>query len=210
MSENVLPKGVDHIVLATPHLEATVTRFADLTGVRPVEGGSHPGKGTKNHLVGLGEGAYLELIGLDPDQPDVADVAFGVDRLEREAIVTFAVGTDDINATVAAAIGAGHDPGPVTAGSRSTPDGRAIDWRITLPTPGQVSVVPFVIDWGDTVHPSMGLPHVVVERFALSHPDPDTATAAMLALGFVVAVQWASTPRIELSVSGPGGTAAYG
>lgn len=50
-------------------LTQAVASFAGLTGVQPVSGGSHQGMGTTNFLVGLGAGAYLEIIGPDPNQP---------------------------------------------------------------------------------------------------------------------------------------------
>ena len=40
------------------------------------------GMGTTNFLIGLGAGAYLEIIGPDPDQPQpVGGRWFGIDRL---------------------------------------------------------------------------------------------------------------------------------
>jgi hypothetical protein len=63
---------IDHVVLAVPNLADGVAEFRRLIGVDPVIGGSHTNLGTANYLVGLGGGAYLEIIGPDPDQPDPA------------------------------------------------------------------------------------------------------------------------------------------
>src|SRR5690606_39555562 len=56
-------------------LEAGVAAVEEATGVRAIPGGSHPGRGTANFLLGLAptgwpEGAhtYLEILGPDPQQ----------------------------------------------------------------------------------------------------------------------------------------------
>jgi Glyoxalase-like domain len=56
---------LDHIMLAAPDLEAAVVDFEQRTGVRPSEGGRHPGQGSRNVLATLGNGCYLEIIGPD-------------------------------------------------------------------------------------------------------------------------------------------------
>lgn len=49
------PAVLDHLVHATPDLDRTLAEIAALTGVRPVPGGSHPGRGTLPHgLKGRG------------------------------------------------------------------------------------------------------------------------------------------------------------
>jgi hypothetical protein len=73
---------IDHIVLAVPDLADGAAGFAGLTGVRPTRGGRHADLGTANFLVGLGVGAYLEVIGPDPDRPDPGRPRpFGIDDL---------------------------------------------------------------------------------------------------------------------------------
>jgi hypothetical protein len=74
---------IDHIVYGVPRrLAQAVAWFTGLTGAQPARGGSHEGMGTANFLIGLGAGAYLEIIGPDPDQPQpVGGRWFGIDRL---------------------------------------------------------------------------------------------------------------------------------
>ena len=150
---------MDHIVYAVPRrLMQAVAWFAGLTGVQPVPGGSHHGRGTANFLVGLGAGAYLEIIGPDPDQPQPAGGRwFGIDRLTAPRIVTWAIRTADIDGSVAAAKALGYDPGQPTSMSRRTDAGDVLRWRLTPP---QIELnngrVPFLIDWGQ--HPAPNKP----------------------------------------------------
>ena len=84
--------GIDHIVLAVPDLADGVAGFEGLTGVRPV-GRSHEGLGTANFLVGLGVGAYLEIIGPDPDRPRPGRPRpFGIDDLTASGSLRGAFG----------------------------------------------------------------------------------------------------------------------
>ena len=116
---------IDHIVYGVPRrLAQAVAWFADLTGAQPARGGSHEGMGTANFLIGLGAGAYLEIIGPDPDQPQpVGGRWFGIDRLTAPRIVTWAIRTADIDGSVAAARASGHDPGKPTTMTRRSDAG---------------------------------------------------------------------------------------
>jgi hypothetical protein len=105
---------IDHIVYGVPRrLAQAVAWFAGLTGAQPARGGSHEGMGTANFLIGLGAGAYLEIIGPDPDQPQpVGGRWFGIDRLTAPRIVTWAIRTADIDGSVTAARAFGLRPRP--------------------------------------------------------------------------------------------------
>lgn len=192
MNRPAAPAEVDHFVYAVPDLDDAVARFAERTGVRPAPGGSHPGWGTRNRLVGLGDGAYLELAGPDPGQPDPdRPRTFGVDTRDRPTLVTWAVRVSGIAAVVERARAAGFDPGPVRAMSRRTPDGTLLEWQLTDPagTPA-AGLVPFLIDWGATPHPTSGpLPRLRLRRWRLTAPDPGAIQGALAALGAPAAAE---------------------
>ena len=172
---------LDHLVYATPDLEESVRSITKLTGVRPVEGGPHPGLGTRNHLLGLGELRYLEIIGPDPEQPEPERPRpFGIDDLAEPRLAAWAVRAADIEARVARSRAQGYDPGPIEPLSRRTPDGDVLRWRLTFP---YEAVVPFLIDWGRTPHPARRLPVVPLTGFAGRHPDPADVRTRLAALG---------------------------
>src|SRR5439155_25281477 len=176
---------LDHLVLAAPDLRQAVADFAAATGVQPAPGGSHVGFGTANHLVDLGRGGYLEIIGPDPSQPDPEQPRpFGIDDLDTARVVTWAVRTDDLDALVAQARDGGYDPGEPRELSRRTPDGELLAWRLTQPRFDYGDgLVPFLIDWGNTPHPtSRSLPQTDLLEWRATHPDPASVRPALAAL----------------------------
>jgi hypothetical protein len=178
---------LDHLVYATPDLDESVRQLAKLTGVRPVEGGPHPGLGTRNHLLGLGELRYLEIIGPDPEQPEPElPRPFGVDDLTEPRLAGWAVRAADIEARVARSRALGYDPGPIEPLSRRTTEGEVLRWRLTYP---YEAVVPFLIDWGRTPHPARRLPVVPLTAFSGSHPDPADVRRRLAALGVNLVVR---------------------
>ena len=61
---------IDHLVLATPDVEATAHDIRRGWGITVIAGGIHTGRGTRNGLAGLANGSYLEIVGPDTEQPD--------------------------------------------------------------------------------------------------------------------------------------------
>jgi hypothetical protein len=183
---NTIPAHLDHLVLATPDLAATVADFTRRTGVTPAVGGTHVGLGTRNHLVGLGGAGYLEIIGPDPEQSDPSGPRpFGVDALSGPRTVTWAIRSTDLDSAIASARARGYDPGPAHAMSRRTPDGTLLEWRLTDGAAAHPSgLVPFLIDWGTSRHPTAtGLPTTPLLRLTATAPDPDEIRPLLSALG---------------------------
>lgn len=202
---------LDHLVLAAPDLTSAVRTFADRTGVEPVRGGSHLGLGTANFLVDLGNGGYLEIIGPDPEQPaPVTPRPFGIDELTEARLVTWAVRIDDIDALVAQARDGGYDAGDPRPMSRRTPDGELLEWRVTAPRFDYADgLVPFLIDWGDSPHPTTRhLPRTALREFRAVHPDPASVRPALAAMRIDLHIDIGEPADLRAVVDGATGLVA--
>jgi hypothetical protein len=199
---------IDHLVLAVASLDEGIAHVADLTGVAPVPGGSHPGGGTHNALASLGAPTYLEVIAPDPAQPDVAHRSFGLaDPPAAPRLVAFAVGCSDIDATVARLRAAGHDGvGDPFAMTRQRPDGTVLAWRLASVAERIGGAHPFLISWDGGASPAGDSP-VAGRLETLRGGDPDpTARAALLAtLGIDVAVEASGTEWLTATIETPAG-----
>ncbi|THV22858.1 VOC family protein [Glycomyces paridis] len=199
--------SLDHLVLATPDLAGTVAEVARLTGTAPVPGGVHLGLGTRNQLLGIGDGAYLEIVGPDPEQAaPQGPRPFGIDGLDEARLTTWAIRVEDVDAAVAAAREAGHDPGEPWDMSRQTPDGERLSWRLTLDrNRGHSGLVPFLIDWGRTPHPSAGLPVVPLVGLEAVHPEPGLVEGPLDALGAKLPLKAGNRPSLAATLFGEHG-----
>jgi hypothetical protein len=198
--------AVDHIVYATRDVPRAVEDLAGRLGAQPAAGGRHVGRGTHNYLLSLGEGPYLEIIGPDPDQPDPPGARpFGVDSLGADRLVGFAVKCADIPATVARARERGYDPGDGHTMTRATPDGGLLEWELTS-GPGFDGLVPFLIDWKDSPHPSATSPGgATLVGLRGEHPAPDAVRAALAALGVDLEVTEGPGPALVATLDTPRG-----
>ncbi len=141
----------------------------------------------------MGDGAYLEIIGPDPEQPVPAfPRPFGIDALSGAALVTWCARPSlPLEVVIEAASANGYDLGPIVAMSRHRPDGVLLEWRLSVPDPAasEGGVLPFVIDWDAAPHPSASLsPGVVLDELRLEHPEPERIMAVLAALGGAGAV----------------------
>lgn len=207
MRNEFLPR-VDHLVYATPDLAAGIKQVERLLGVSAVPGGQHPGWGTRNALIGLGDNTYLEIIGPDPDQPRPARPRrFGIDDLKAPRLVTWAAKGTNLEAIVENAKSRGLDLGQAQAGSRRRPDGVLLSWHLTvLPVLNEGGIVPFFIDWGETQHPATSLPKgCLLVALRAEHPDAKRIQTSLSALGLNVRVDSASAPAIIATIRTPKG-----
>ncbi len=200
---------IDHLLYGSRDLETGVTDIERLTGVRPVYGGQHLGLGTHNALLSLGEHTYLEVIAPDPAQAGLdVQPRYGISSLEAPALLAWAVAPRDIEEAARQARAAGVDFGEVVAHSRHAPDGSEVRWRMATRASDEVglAVIPFLIDWGTSIHPAARAPGGVrlVDLRVLS-PDPEGVERALRAIGVAVSVVPSEKSGLEALLVGSSG-----
>jgi Glyoxalase-like domain len=135
---------LDHVLIAVSDLAAAAREIEARHGLASVEGGRHPGWGTANRIVPLGE-AYLELVAV-VDESEAAQSPFG--RWVAAAQPNFAqplgwaVRTHELD-DVARRLGL-----TVDVGSRTGRDGRLMRWRVAgVEQAAAEPSFPFFIEW---------------------------------------------------------------
>jgi hypothetical protein len=134
---------LDHVVIAVADLAAAADELVRHHGLVSSEGGRHPGWGTANRIVPLGE-TYLELIAVvDADEAAASEFGRWVASSGGEAmrLLGWAVRTEELDG-VATRLGL-----TIRAGSRATPDGSFfLEWgggtypgRSAAPAPASIT-----------------------------------------------------------------------
>jgi len=205
-----IKSAVDHLLLGVADLDRGVEWVHDRLGVRAAAGGVHPGAGTRNALLSLGAGHYLEIIAPDPAQQAANDERH-LRELAAPRLITFAVTTKDIDSISARARKAGLDVSGPHDGSRLLPSGSSLRWR-TLAIgndmgAGAIQPVPFFIQWSPgSPHPSSDSPKgCILESLEFQHPDSVRLKAIFEALGLDGRVSSRPDVRIRATVKSPKG-----
>jgi hypothetical protein len=199
---------IDHLVYGTTDLSRGVSEIERLLGVAATPGGQHPGGGTRNALVSLGPGSYLEIIGPDPDQPRPAEPrVFGLDALDSSRLVTWAAKGTALNQLHAQARRQGVPLGAVESGSRRRPDGTTLSWQFTDPSEVVADgIVPFFIDWGTSPHPATSAATgASLVSLRAEHPDPPQVERMLRILGLDLAVKPGPRPALIAVIDSPRG-----
>jgi hypothetical protein len=192
-----------------PDLDAGIADLAQRLGVRAAIGGQHPGRGTRNALIGLGPESYLEILAPDPAQPVPAGGRwFGVSESAPARLAGWAAKGTDLERVRARAEQRGVQLGPMTSGSRRRPDGVALSWTFTDPAmPLVFGLAPFFIDWGTSPHPAASAPRgPVLVALRGEHPRPELAREPLAALGVDLPVVAGPQPALVATLRTASGT----
>lgn len=200
------PLELDHLLYATPDVDATVADLEARFGVSFSPGGRHPGWGTRNAILPLGNRLYLEVIGPDEAQPEAEGRRIvGVDRLSEPRLAWWAVRPFLMPLTCGEFETAGFVPGPVIEGRRERADGTTLVWQITNPRVRLLDgLLPLVIDWEGAAHPGAADSGVTLKEFVLRHPDHGSLSPTFVELG-LPKVDPGEAPALEATFATPNG-----
>ncbi|MBP0444221.1 VOC family protein [Roseomonas sp. SSH11] len=209
---------LDHLVLIAPSLAEGVEHVRASLGIAMPYGGAHPEMGTHNHLLRLGDGAFLEVIAVDPSAPAPTHARwFGLDdaaavRAEWDAgrrLRAWVARGRNLEALLAAQGGLFGEAMWVSRGDRR--------WRFGVRPDGALpagGAAPCVIDWGERGCPAPAMPDLGarLERFVIEHPDPaglrDLLTG--LGLGRLPDIREGAETRLRAVIGTPEGPKEIG
>jgi len=204
--EDDVPALLDHIILGCNDLDLGMDLVEQNTGVRPAIGGVHPGRGTRNALLSLGERRYLEVIAPDPAQQKIVHFP-QIRQMKEPRLIGWAVHPPDIAATAKLL----RDnqiafQGP-DGGSRKRPDGRVLNWKTINLADDRHGILPFFIEWSaDSVHPSKDAPKKCdLDYFTVMGLDPAELSRVFQRIGVDAAVERSDRDRLRAHITGPKG-----
>jgi len=179
---------LDHIVIAAADLAEAGRELEARHGLASIEGGRHPGWGTANRIVPLGD-TYLELAAV-VDKNVAVQTAFGrwvAGEDSQPRLLGWAVRTDDLE-PVARRLNLN-----IEDGSRTTSTGQLLQWRIAgIEQAAAEPSLPFFIEWAQ----GTALPG----RIAADHPAGRVEITRLVLTGDADRVaRWLGDHRLPLT-----------
>jgi hypothetical protein len=193
---------IDHIVVGARTLEEGAAWAEQHLGARPQKGGAHDGVGTHNMLLGLGPDCYLEVIAIDPGQPepdhprpfDLDDPAVRTRLDSGPALLAYVARTPTLDAVVARL-------GPSRSGEIRAMRRGDLSWRMAFPPQRQDldNLIPPLIQWDG---PRAGLrlrdSRCRLRALEAEHPEVEALRTALAERGLDDAVTVRRSPHPRL------------
>ena len=200
--------GIDHLILGVDDLDRGMAEFARRTGVTPVKGGVHPGRGTQNALASLSDGRYLEILAPSHEAGVASDPRTSSATLTP---VGWALHTSELRAVIAHMRSAGFTASEITPGARARPDGVMLRWQTADVSGAGLDGAPFFISWGaDTPHPSTQSPTGC--RFgsaSMTEIDPAPLAKFLATVAVQVPVTRGTVPHMTIVLACPKGSITF-
>src|SRR5260370_7278199 len=202
--EEAVPALLDHIILGCNGLDTGIEFVNEGTGVVATVGGVHPGRGTRNALLSLGERRYLEIIAPDPAQSEIVHYP-QLRSMTEPRLIGWAVHPADI-AAVAKQLRENQVAfaGP-NDGSRKRPDGRVLNWKTINLADDRHGLLPFFIEWSaNSHHPSKDAPaKCTLDYFEILSAEPDDLASTLKRIGVNFPVHLRDRPRPPPPITPP-------
>jgi hypothetical protein len=197
---------VDHVILGINDLQKGIEELERRTGVRADFGGAHPGRGTQNALISLGEHHYLEILAPNPKEKGAARPGELL-ALTTLTPVGWAARANDMLAMQRILRSHGAQTGEIRPGSRKRPDGTRLAWKTLNFTAPESPLLPFFIEWDHaSAHPSATSPGGCrLARLILEDPNPGVLRDALHAADVGVEVREGKESRLRLALDCPKG-----
>lgn len=199
--------GIDHVILGVNDLQKGIEELERLTGVRAVFGGAHPGRGTQNALLSLGEPYYLEILAPNPEESGDTESVRELRKLTTLTPIGWAASSEDLPALQDRLKSQGIETGEIRPGARNRPDGTRLAWKTLGFAPPASDLLPFFIDWeAGTAHPSTTSPAGCrLTGFAIEDPAPDSLRRSLRSANLQVEVREGREAGISISLDCPKG-----
>jgi hypothetical protein len=137
------PVRLDHVIYAVADLQGAVRRFAEEYALESVGGGEHLGFGTRNSIVPVGHGQFIELMAIAEEgsqHPLVRSLSAWL--RDGDCLVAVCLRPDDLD-EVAERLSI-----PITPAERHDPGGEVLRWRLAgVQAALGPERLPFFIDW---------------------------------------------------------------
>jgi len=207
---------LDHIVIAARDLQQGTDFVRNIFGVDIPPGGKHVNMATHNHVMQLGNDAYLEVIAIDengqaPRHPRwfaLDSAHMRADLQKQPRLITWVINTGDLGGLVEQA---GFDIGVPSKLSRDD-----LSWEFALPDDGRLfgdGMLPYCIQWHSSPHPSRAMADTgcLLQELIIYHNRPRWLNERLDALeaGHLVQVEAlpdGATPYLEARIDTPRGT----
>jgi hypothetical protein len=201
---------IDHVILGVSDLDYGLSQFQRLTGVSPVIGGKHPGRGTQNALISLGPRKYLEILAPIPGAK-LADDLGTLPSMKDLTPLGWAVSSTDIDRTAQRLDRSGYETSAPQAGSRVRLDGTQLEWKTVDISKPSMTTPPFFIQWGEgSAHPSRTSPDgCTLSSLELAEPSSEPLRKLVLTLGLDVKVSEAGEDAMTVTLSCPNGRVVF-
>ena len=198
-----VPPLLDHFIVGCKDLDRGVDFVEQHTGVRAAPGGVHPGRGTRNALLSLGERRYLEIMAPDPAQhvtPQIPRIL----ELKEPRIVGWAAHVRDVEELAAHLRSVNVQFEGPRAGSRQRPVGKTLYWKSLTLKDDHAGLLPFFIEWSaDSIHPSVDAPKgCTLRRFEAASPETEDLLHVASLVGLDLYVHAANQPSLKAVIVG--------